>query len=285
MEEFIPMRQLYLLGLVCLLLQGVAAPQTPASKNGILDEATLTRFRNSAAEPAVLLDLNLARVKPDLVTNDQPFLNYFIMLNNCGNMAKLHSLTSEFDYPSMAAFYKSHAAEILAPLSLSVGMMSPQLFLGEYDPARHAFPFVGYMRPGAPAKPANLDGISVGNRVGLPCQNALQVATAVRTTNLKSVSVLSNLGPFYTIHFKENSQFAELPMDEVHAREYVEGLRGGGRMISLLVDFDILPEPPTIAIKSGAAYITFEGKIKRVRAAKSAMPNVVLGTLYPREGR
>lgn len=270
--------------LICagVLFLTIAVSQVPDRKFGILDNAMVGRFRNNAAEPTVMLDLNLARLKPTLISDDQPFLNYFIMLNNCGDMGMFRALKSEFDYPGMAGFYKSKAAEILGSLSLPVGAMSPEYFLGEYDPARHSFPFVGYGRSGAPRKPVKLDSLSVTtDRGGLPCGNAVQIATSVRYTSARPDGVLSNLGPAYTMSFKENNEFTELPMDETHAREYVDGLRGGARMVTLLIDFDVLPQAPTMTTTGGVVYIRLAGKINKVTAVKTSMRNVILGTLYP----
>jgi len=270
-------RELLLLSCLGLLFLGIAASQVPDKKYAILDNATVARFRNSAAEPTVMLDLNLARLKPSLISDDQPFLNYFIMLNNCGDMTMFRALKSEFDYPAMAGFYKGKATEILGSLSLPVGIMSPSYFLGDYDAARRSFPFVGYGRPGAPRKTVKLDSLTIGaDRRGLPCGNAVQVATSVRLNG-----VLSDLGPVYIVKFRDNNEFAELPMDEQHAREYVEGLRGAGRMVTLLIDFEVLPQAPGLTTVSGVANITLSGEIKKVTAVKTTMRNVVLGTLYP----
>jgi hypothetical protein len=271
------LRELSLLTCLGFLFLDVAVSQVPDKKYGILDDAAVTRFRNSAAEPTVMLDLNLARLKPSLISDDQPFLNYFIMLNNCGDVGMSRALKSEFDYPAMAGFYKSRAADILRPLSLPLGAISPLYVLGDYDTARRSFPFVGEGRPGSPRKPVKLDSLTVhADRRGLPCVNALS-AIPSGTFN----SVLSGAGPFYTVTFKENNEFAELPMDEQHAREYVDGLRGGGRMVTFLIDFDILPQAPTSTTTGGFTYIHLAGEIKKVTVVKAAMRNVVLGTLYP----
>jgi hypothetical protein len=270
-----------LLTCLCFLFQNVAVSQVPDTYR-ILDNATVARFRNSAAEPTVMLDLNLARLNPSLISGDQPFLNYFIMLNNCGDMKMFNALKSEFDYPAMAGFYKSKAAEILRSLSLPVGAMSPTYFLGDYDATQRSFPFVSSIMHGAPRKPVKLDSLKITtDRGGLPCGNAVQIATSVRYSSARPNSVLSNLGPGYTMSFKENNEFAQLPMDEPHAKEYVEGLRGGGRMVTLLIDFEVLPQAPTITTTGGVVYIDLAGKINKVTAVKTAMRNVVLGTLYP----
>jgi hypothetical protein len=276
------LRELWPLACVGFLFLHIAVSQIPDKKYGILDNATVARFRNSAAEPTVMLDLNLARLKPSLISDDQPFLDYFIMLNNCGDVGMFRALKSEFDYPAMAGFYKSKATEILRPFSLAVGAISPVYFLGEYDPARHSFPFVRDMRPGAPRQPVKLDSLTISadrqGLQGLPsCGNALQVATSVRLNG-----VLSGGGPVYTVRFNANNEFAELPMDEPHAREYVEGLRGGGRIVTLLIDFDILSQAPTSTpVISGVVHVNLAGEIKKVTAVKASMRNIVLATLYP----
>jgi len=270
-------RELGLLTCLFLLFQSTGVSQAPGKKYGALDSATVARIRNSAAEPTVMLDLNLARVQPSLLSGDQPFLNYFIMLNNCGDMGMLRALKSEFDYPAMASFYKTNAPEILHALSLPVGAMSPIYFLGDYDATRRSFPFVGYGRTGAPRKPIKLDSLTIhADRRGLPCGNALLAIPGGAFT-----SVLSGSGPFYTVRFNANNEFAELPMDEPHAREYVDGLRGAGRTVTLLVDFEILSQPPASTMTGGFVYINLAGTIKKVTAVKANMLNVVLGTLYP----
>jgi len=271
------LRKLGLLICVGSLFLDVAVSQVSDKNYRVLDDATIARFKNSGAEPTVMLDLNLARLKPSLISDDQPFLNYFIMLNNCGDMGMFRALKSEFDYPAMAGFYKGKAPEILRSLSLPVGVMSPIYFLGDYDATRKSFPFVGFGRAGAPRKPVKLDSLTIGaDRGGLPCGNAVQVATSVRLNG-----VLSNLGPVYIVKFRDNNEFAELPMDEAHAREYVDGLRGGPRMVTLLIDFEVLPQAPTSTTVSGVVNINLAGQIKKVTAVKTAARNVVLATLYP----
>jgi hypothetical protein len=271
------LRELGLLTCLGFLLHSVAISQTPEKNYRVLDNAAIGRLRNSAAEPTVMLDLNLARLQPSLIAGDAPFLNYFMMLNNCGDMGMLRALKSEFDYPAMAGFYKAKASEILSSVALPVGAMSPPFFLGDYDAARKAFPFVGYGRPGAPRKPVKLGSLTIhADRGGLPCANALMAIPGGAFN-----SVLSGAGPFYTVRFDANNEFAELPMDEAHAREYVAGLRGAGRMVTLLIDFDILSQPPASTTTGGFVYINLAGTLKKVTAVKTAMPNAVLGTLYP----
>lgn len=89
------------------------------------------------------LDLIAMRLNRALF-DDSKVMKYLILLNNCGGPPDIQGrVNSEFEFPKMAAFYKSRAEEILTKdipnsVTVNVGVLA----LGEYDMQKKAFPFV-----------------------------------------------------------------------------------------------------------------------------------------------
>ena len=85
--------------------------------------------------------MNLLRNDPALL-NDEAVLKHFMAANNCDNPAFEKELSNEFDYPKMAAFYRAKAPEILKTAPATLHVMLKGFYIGQYDSAKGAFPFV-----------------------------------------------------------------------------------------------------------------------------------------------
>jgi len=219
------------------------------------------------------LFLNLLRNDPALL-NDEAVLKHFMAANNCGNaIAFRKELNNEFDYPKMAAFYKDQAPEILKGVPSSLTVRLPAFFLGQYDSAKGAFPFVERGQK----KTTTLTDIEPANDIGA-C-DAWGDFYGPRN---------GQGDPFfgqrldYRINLKPIS-ISELPMDEANAREFVEGLRTGGtRSVLLVVNLEILPTPTKSpqAAYNGRWLVNFDGRLNKI-TVYGAEQHQVLGVILP----
>jgi hypothetical protein len=260
---------------VCAVLcQSFAIAQDSGPKLAVLDQAGWQMITSRGNFLPVQLDLLLLRAQPALL-DDPSFMRYFIMLNQCGappaqQVSVLRSLRSEFDYPSMAAFYKPKAADIVkvAPDSFTLAMAAPydqsgHYHLGEWDPARKAFPFVDLYKKPTTVK---FDNVTPGGDRG--CTRGIQPDSP----------------PVYRVMFPQQ-QFAELPMPEEAARAYV-AKHGQGRGVTAIVEVQVLPDPPQSCKKDPRSgdkqlYVTFRGKVTKVSIVTDDAFRQLLGVLYP----
>jgi hypothetical protein len=212
----------------------------PASFKQFDGSNGFSRGIDASVVSGVVLDLNLIHLQPT-VLNDPKFLNYFIRLNNCGNLEIDAQMNNEFVYPKMAAFYKDKAAEILKAVPSEIGGLSfrKAVTLGQYDLARMAFPLTTELR---------LDHFDIA-----------------RQFSCVSTQFFGGL-PTYQIRFNPVN-FREMPMDELKAREFVAG-SPGSRGVVLKFDLDIVEQQPTTL----NGKVVFLGKIRTVTALRTDYP-------------
>lgn len=272
-------RMLFACALITACSVSVSAQATSPNLN-LLDQAgwqAITRGRNYLP---IQLDLLLVRANAS-VLDDPAFMKYFILLNQCGasprdQMNAARSLSSEFDYPRMATFYKSKAPEVakVPPDTFTITMAEPyggggHYLLGEWDPARKAFPFVdAYDKPTT----IKFDNVQPGGDRGC-AQRFLG-------------GLVRDPLPVYRVLFPEQ-KFSELRMPEDVARQYT--LRHGdfrNRHVTAIVEVQVLPDAPQIAKKDPrtgdkTSYVTFQGKINKITIMTDDSFQQVLGVVYP----
>jgi hypothetical protein len=246
--------------------QSVASPHT-------LSTADISQMQN---KNFLALDLNLIKSTPS-VLNDQSFLKYFTSMNNCSNRQIVHQIDSEFDYPKLAEFYKTRGSEIaaIAPSKLTV---SYSLFLGNYDDAKKAFPFMdNFGRPAVPFVD-HIDFVRSSSGVA-PCFSAVNYDHPDFR-----ISTLFRYGfPNYSIKFAPVAATA-LVMDEGAARGYVASLANPrSKLVNLIVDLEITPVPPTLRNTPNRPPVyVFTGKITGINVYDAISSNhELLGTLTP----
>jgi hypothetical protein len=216
-----------------------------------------------------------------LLGNDLPMLDdadvlrNFMAANNCQNTAFPKLLNSEFDYPGMAAFYKSNAAEILKGSPTSLSILLKGFYLGEYDASKGVFPFVG---PHGEKKTTVFHDLEPGNDLHDACPM------------LNNNSLAKNREFYATyLHFQVNVQpvtISDLPMDEASARSFVGSLRfgraGAGRPVALLVDMDMLQTPTKLGprLPTGGYSPNLGGRINKITVF-SVETNKNLGVIVP----
>jgi hypothetical protein len=259
---------------VIWLCESFAMAQGSGPKLAVLDQAGWQVITSRGNFLSIQLDLLLLRANPSLL-DDPSLMRYFIMLNQCGasgaqQMSAMRSLHSEFDYPAMAASYKASAADIVkvAPDRFTLAMAAPydqsgHYHLGEWDPARKAFPFVDLYKKPTTVK---FDNVTPGG--DRSCTRGIQPDSP----------------PVYRVMFPEQ-KFTEIPMTEEAARAYV-AKHGQGRPVSAIVEVQVLPDPPQTWKKDPRTgdkelYVTFQGKVTKVSIITDDSFRQLLGVVYP----
>lgn len=260
-----------LAALFCIVSIGACA-QSSGPKLAVLDRPTWDRVASRGGTITTQLDLITLRYDPSLL-DSREFMRYFIALNNCGDRTVARSMDSEFDYPPMVAFYKPKAQEIakVVPNDFIINMGSG-FNLGEYDMARKAFPFVTALKR---SQPVDFNNVTPSD----PPQGVPLCPGTLRSVNLGRLPRRSDGGydmpfPAYMVKFKD-VKFSELPMDEEAARAFAARFRGGIRMVSILLDIEVLPDAPKIekhrmaGTSNDFSYITFNGTVKKIEILNS----------------
>jgi hypothetical protein len=279
---------LLVLATICICLcPNIGVTQTTEPQLVALDATGMKALLAHPGSQIMQLDLLWFRGIPSTL-DDPRYMRYFIQINNCTN-PKLgyieKSFHSEFDYPTMVAFYKKKETEILQSVPYTtIGLLNqvyadprnPQrasmIDLGEYDVNTGTFPIVDSNNK---RLTVDLDGFMGGGRA----------------FNCGTIQVIDNQFPFsYSIRFPKVS-FTEFKVDEAIARKYVSspgvGGPGMGRSVALEIDVEILPGPPQVipvALQNGRPDITkgpqlvFPSKLKRVAVLDSNRHE--LGVLY-----
>lgn len=262
---------------------GPSSGSVAGFKYGVLDRARIDTFPS-----AILLDLNLLRLRPQLL-DDKLFMPYFIALNNCHDQNVAKMLENELDYPDLAADYKAHAAEILSavPQSIRMTLYRPaanagnwtlwgkSLTLGDYNRANGAFPL---QYPGAK------DGVEITgdlalSRVTQDRQDFLNkfCPVAIRKT---AMAGYGSLPATYSISAQAMS-FKVFPLDEASARLYIDKMTGKMRAVVLNVDLHVVDAAPEMRSTHNNPFIgaAFKGEIGRVTVVESQSGENV-GVLY-----
>jgi hypothetical protein len=248
------------------------------SRYGRITNDDLERIK----DPTVRFDLNYLRLNPAAL-DQKPVMQYFVALNNCNQHDVERALFNELDYPALAAFYKSKAAQILAPLPRTITdvsfdrfiggyqqgnwrLWSQSLSLGEYDPQRKAFP-LKYPGKDMVEIPEALSTDSNRNP-GQTCPAAQKTAGAAH----------SFLPLKYEIAVRP-AAYRELRMDEASARQYIDSA-GQQRAVFLAVDVAILDSAPNVDRgKDFVAKATFRAQVLRLRVIDSRTQKP-LGALF-----
>jgi hypothetical protein len=245
----------------------------------VLDSAAWSQIAAKGRYNALQLGLLTLRNQPSLL-DEKKLMQFFIMANNCvgPNFIKAsRGLTNELEYPGMVSFYKSKAPQILTsvPRTLVMGYQyvgapvagHPDAFsavyLGEYDLARKAFPFVDH----------------IGGRLTV----ALDEASPGESDSMCSGST----GFTYDVSFPA-VKFTDLPMSEADARTYLSSPRVGqaglGRQVVIFVEIEVLPDAPQLTAKPNnpsQRLVSLKGRVSKVTIANPYSNNSVLGVLYP----
>jgi hypothetical protein len=234
-------------------------------------------------EATVRFDIEYLRLTPAAL-DQKPVMQYFIALNNCNDSKVERAIFNELDYPELAAFYKSKASQILAPLPRTlpgVGlyqhigghqadgwtMWSASISLGEYNRQQKAFP-LKYPGKDSVEIPESLSAQSNVRNLERTCPSAVKAAAAV--TRYLPANYGIALHP---------ASYRELPMDEDAARKYIDSA-GQQRNVFLVLDVTLLDSPPTISqINNSIAKATFRARIARIKVMDSLTRKPV-GTLY-----
>lgn len=267
-----------------VLLPPFVCAQNQAPKLSVLSAHDLQALQNSTTQ----LDLIWLHADPSLLEN-RDVLKQFAILNNCSEDYRdwvkfRRSLDNEFDYPSIASYYKTKGHEILAEIPTEFSATLPNFImangavldfvLGEYNPERKAFSFVN-LRGGPLTAPVALHNLSAPEVKGT-CGGTLENAQ-------------------YRVAFDE-IKFTELRMDEDAARSYVSSLHPGlPRIVYVQLELEIQPTAPQVSkIQSPAPrspyygrtgaettseIVTFKGKLKK--ASVVTPQGRPLGVLYP----
>lgn len=250
-----------------------ALAQQPTSSPGIMD---LQKIEKGGRIAGLRDDLVWFRLNP-AVLDDPMAMGYFIGLNNCDSRTILKEMNSEFDAPKLIAVYKAKAPEILNQVPLWIGY-SGNAYLGEYDTATKAFPLTDAT---GKKQAITIGSISINpdrNPLNYTCGNAL--ALMRNDPN----SVFSGVGYIITV---PPTTFSALSVDEETAHQYVlgrgVGRAGGGRQITILLDFDILPQTPEIVPrprKGSGSDVRFQAKVSKITVL-AGFPLKPMGTLIP----
>jgi hypothetical protein len=252
------------------------------STHGILRAEDLGRIGNAALR----FDLNAIRFDPKLL-EQKPVMQYFIALNNCNDLGVQRALANELDYSALASFYSAKAAEILAGVPDSAGIVMfrgntkggmlwgrsyggydptlKSLSLGEYDLGRKAFPIL-VSDKSKTFDIAGVQQVETNRSIGQVCPVAGDALGRFRA-NLALPSA-------YTVTIPSMS-FSELPMSEGDARKYIESTNSGPRGVVLGVDLHLKPNPK----KSSAKEFAYDGTIARV-VVMNPDSYEPIGTLY-----
>jgi hypothetical protein len=258
---------------VCLCLPFPAAlAQETTPQYGTLNKDTMEKLGNGP----VRFDLALFRLAPSLLDN-KANLSYFIALNNCDDKRIGKMLQNELDYPTLAAFYRPKAQEILDALQPyyvgfaefrgpSTRIWDDQgLYLGEYNTTRHAFPLIYKPGPnGGKQTGAKLDGsLAMAADRGV-LSKSCPTAWSILMFNHSEHSLPS----IYSVQF-EPASFDEFPMDEAAARSYIDNNGSNPRRVTLLVDVQLVDGTPQLTNENGRLEkASFGGQLSRITATR-----------------
>ncbi len=186
------------------------------------------------------LDLLLMREDP-AVLNTPTFMKYFIALNNCANPAISQQIESEFDYPRLASYYSSHAADLLSRVPNTITVKYGGDFAGTYDFATKSFPIVDSVGKNVTFGITHFVVDSGSN----PSRNSQ--CNALRS--LKGRGSPGDPDPIFTMYnlvFDKSFSFTSIPMDESSAKNWVQRTYGTKRNFSLVVDIEIPEQKPKV---------------------------------------
>ncbi|MGH9453127.1 MAG: hypothetical protein ACRD2O_04065 [Terriglobia bacterium] len=275
-----------ILGIVIcgLLFPLIVLAQNSAPKLGVLSAHDLQALQDSTTQ----LDLLWLHADPTLLENPAN-LKQFAILNNCSSdyrdWVKFRmSLDNEFDYRSIAFYYKSKGQEILAdiPTKFTATLQNflwanggtVDFVLGEYNMERKVFPFVN-IRGGQLTAPVTLRNFTAPGVRG-PCGGKLENAE-------------------YRVAF-DDFKFTELRMDEDAARSFVASLRPSlPRIVFVQLELELLPSAPQVSkvqtpaprnpyygrtgTETTSEVVTFRAKL--TKATVVTPQGRPLGVLYP----
>jgi hypothetical protein len=251
----------------------LAFAQQSSSSQGIMD---LQKIEKNGRIAGLRDDLVWFRLNPS-VLDDKMVMRYFIALNNCDSRTILKEMDSEFDAPKLTAFYKAKAPEILNQVPLWIGY-SGGAYLGEYDTAAKAFPLTDATGKKQPITLASFSLNPDRTALNYSCGNAL---LALRND---PGSMFLGIGYIVTV---PTTTFTALSVDEETAHQYVLGRgigrAGGGRPVTILIDFDILPQTPELVQrprKGSGSDVRFQAKLSKITVL-AGFPLKPMGTLIP----
>jgi hypothetical protein len=259
--------------LLCVLFCSCCFPsvaqQSGAPSMGIMD---LKKIEATDEISGLRDDLVWFRLNPS-VLEDPTAMRYFIALNNCDSRTLMKQMDSEFDYPNMVAFYKSKAPEILSQVPLWLGY-SASVHLGEYDMTKKAFPLTDSNGKKITITLNSFTMSADRGPLNYTCGNAL--AAINRPDSVLDYSLTVTV---------PTATYSALAMDEDAARRYVEGRgagrAGGGRSITVLLEFDIPQQTPGFTPRGSGgapAHVQLQGKISKITVL-GGYPAVEMGTL------
>jgi hypothetical protein len=259
------------------------APEPKSSGPAILHADDLEHLDNGA----VHFDLAAMRAHPELLAQ-KSVMQYFIALNNCNDTSVQRALQNELDYPALVKVYQPKAAEILAGLPDTAGLLMfrgntkgamlwghatggydpnlKTLTLGEYDLNRKAFPIL--------VSDKGKSFQVTGTQQVSPDRSSLQKSCPVAYNMVGRSGASTGLPTTYSVTVAPMS-FGELPMTEAAARKYIEGTNAGQRGVVLGVDVHLKPNPQ----KSSAKELAYDGTVARVTVLKDVSYQQV-GVLY-----
>ncbi len=271
----------------------VAAPSANAqarsdSGHGILQASELETMQNGT----VRSDLNAFRLNPSLL-DQKAVMQYFIGLNNCHSRDIGRALQNELDYPALATFYKSKAAEILSALPNTIGVAMfrgntkgaqiwgksiggwdatlKTLSLGQYDVNRKVFPILVSDK----SKSFQVSGVQ---ELEVNRQSLERTCPVAYDAMMRSPESNASLPSRYSVSINPQS-YSEMPMTEADARKYIERANGPQRDVFLGVDVHIIGVITGLSGKSSAKQVEFTGDIARIIVFSSGS-NQIVGTLY-----
>lgn len=220
-------------------LHGTASAQGSSSSPRTFDAQF---YRELSREPlgeqtSLILNLNLIRLMPSVLDQDKALFTSFILLNNCHSPQIQNQLNSEFDYPKVAQFYKTHATQIVngSPASIIVPV---HIDLGQYDASQSSFPFR--------AKVGLQDcqeGLTTNRRM---YQSGAFMRGCAINFRFQGLHDTRGIDDDYYVVFNQIT-IKSIPMDEDSARRYVQGLPDArSRPMDIAIEVQLSSDPPKI---------------------------------------
>lgn len=199
-----------------------------------------------------IFDLNLLQANPGLL-EDAKTLRYFVAMNNCivelpgkpaysatENNQMKRVMVNELDYPIVAAYYETHAAEILSDVPKTIRLNMGSSSLLDYDTARNAFP-IGARQGRNPQR-----GIVLPRTPGIDAAQSTyssMVGLCYEAKTLRGELTYAGILPAqYVMDIGEAHAFSEVPMDLATAHKYIDAV-GQDRTVTVDATF-ILPNRP-----------------------------------------